>query len=115
MIQEKKGVPSDELKLKFADLLLEDDHCTLSDYNIQGGSTLIYNYRTGKLPSLFRYYYNYPPSSYHTGESALKIGLVIGKDPHQCFYVYMHVCVYEVCIWRWHYVLPLVHDCLTDQ
>ena len=80
MIQERKGVPSDELKLKFADLLLEDDHCTLSDYNIQDGSTVILYYRTGKLPWLFRYYY--PPSSCHTGESALKIGLIIGKDPH---------------------------------
>ena len=57
MIQEKKGVPSDELKLKFADQLLEDDHCTLSDYNIQDGSTLIYNYRTGKLPWRFRFYF----------------------------------------------------------
>ena len=114
MIQEKKGVPSDELKLKFVDLLLEDDHCTLSDHNILDGSTLIYNCRTGKLPWLFRYYY--PPNSYHTGESALKIGLVIGKDPHRCFMcICMYACVYEVCIWRWHYVLPLVHDCLTDQ
>ena len=80
VIQEKKGVPSDELKLKFADQLLEDDCCTLSDYNIQDGSTMICNYRTGELPWLFRYYY--PPGSCHTGESALKIGLIIGKDSH---------------------------------
>lgn len=50
MIKDKKGVPTDELKLKCAniDQLLEDDHCTLSGYNIQNGSTVIFNYRTGK-------------------------------------------------------------------
>ena len=39
MIQEKKGFPSDELKLIFAGQLLEDGR-TLSDYNIQDGATL---------------------------------------------------------------------------
>ena len=47
MIQEKKGVPSDELKLGFADQLLEDGH-TLSDYNIQDGS-VIYIGRQGSI------------------------------------------------------------------
>ena len=39
MIHEKLGIPHEKLKLKFADQLLEDGH-TLSDYNIQDGSTL---------------------------------------------------------------------------
>lgn len=39
MIQEKKGIPSDELKLVFAGQLLEDGR-TLSDYNIQNGASL---------------------------------------------------------------------------
>ena len=39
MIQEKLGVPTERLKLVFANQLLEDC-CTLSDYNIQRESTL---------------------------------------------------------------------------
>ena len=39
MIQEKQGISPEKLKLRFADQLLEDGH-TLSDYNIQDGSTL---------------------------------------------------------------------------
>ena len=39
MIQEKKGIPPDELKLVFAGQLLEDGR-TLSDYNIQDGASL---------------------------------------------------------------------------
>ena len=39
MIQEKKGVSTDELKLKFAGRLLHDRR-TLSDYNIQDGATI---------------------------------------------------------------------------
>ena len=39
MIQEKKGVSTDELKLSFASQLLQDN-CTLSDYNIQDGATI---------------------------------------------------------------------------
>ena len=39
MIQEKLEVPTKELKLVFADQLLEDG-CTLSDYNIQDGATI---------------------------------------------------------------------------
>ena len=39
MIQEKKGIPTDELKLIFADQSLEDG-CTLSVYNIQDGALL---------------------------------------------------------------------------
>ena len=39
MIQEKLEVPTEELKLVFANQLLEDEH-TLSDYNIQDGATL---------------------------------------------------------------------------
>ena len=42
MIQEKQGIPPDELKLRFADQLLEDGH-TLSDYNIQDGSIIYSN------------------------------------------------------------------------
>ena len=39
MIQEKKGVSTDELKLRFAGQLLQDS-CTLSDYNIEDGATI---------------------------------------------------------------------------
>ena len=39
MIQGKLGVPTGELKLVFADQLLENGR-TLSDYNIQDGATL---------------------------------------------------------------------------
>ena len=39
MIQEKRVIPTDELKLIFAGQLLEDGR-TLSDYNIQDGATL---------------------------------------------------------------------------
>ena len=39
MIQGKLGVPTEELKLVFANQLLEDG-CTLSDYNTQDGATL---------------------------------------------------------------------------
>ena len=39
MIQEMKGFPADGLKLIFADQLLQDGY-TLSDYNIQDGSTI---------------------------------------------------------------------------
>ena len=39
MTQGKLGVPIEELKLVFANQLLEDG-CTLSDYNIQDGATL---------------------------------------------------------------------------
>ena len=39
MIQEKKGVSTDELKLKFAGRLLHNRR-TLSDYNIQDGATI---------------------------------------------------------------------------
>ena len=49
MIKEKRGIPSDELKVKFAGQLLEDGH-TLSDLNIQDGSTMTLNYSTaGKV------------------------------------------------------------------
>ena len=48
MIPEKIGVPTDELKLIFSDQLLEDEH-TLSDYKIQGGATVTYNYCTGEV------------------------------------------------------------------
>ena len=40
IVQGKLGVPTEELKLVFANQLLEDE-CTLSDYNIQDGATLI--------------------------------------------------------------------------
>ena len=39
MIQEKTEIPTGRLKLVFADQLLENGR-TLSDYNIQDGSTL---------------------------------------------------------------------------
>ena len=39
VIQEKKGVSIDELKLRFAGRLLQDS-CTLSDYNIEDGATI---------------------------------------------------------------------------
>ena len=39
MIQGKLGVPTEELKLVFADQLLEGGR-TLSDYNIQDGATV---------------------------------------------------------------------------
>ena len=42
MIQEKQDIPPDELKLGFADQLLEDGH-SLSDYSIQDGSRIYSN------------------------------------------------------------------------
>ena len=39
MIHGNQGIPPEKLKLRFADQLLEDGH-TLSDCNIQDGSTL---------------------------------------------------------------------------
>ena len=39
MIQEKKVVSTDELKLGFAGQLLQDSY-TLSDYNIEDGATI---------------------------------------------------------------------------
>ena len=39
MIQEKQGIPPNELKLRFADQLLEDGR-RLSDYSIQDGSMI---------------------------------------------------------------------------
>ena len=48
MIQEKKGIPSDEVKLEFAGRLLEGGR-TLNDYSIRDGSSLILNYSTGEV------------------------------------------------------------------
>ena len=42
MIQEKNGIPPDELKLRFTGQLLKDGH-TLSDYDIRDGSKLYSN------------------------------------------------------------------------
>ena len=52
MIQEKKGIPTDELKLIFADQLLEDGR-TLSDYNIQDGAALILGRMDVHVPLLY--------------------------------------------------------------
>ena len=56
MIQEKKGIPTDELKLVFAGQLLEDGR-TLSDYNIQDGAALILGRMDVHVPLML----------YHTG------------------------------------------------
>ena len=47
MIQ-KKGFPPGELQLKFDSQLLEDG-CLLSDYNIQNGAVVTFNYVIGKV------------------------------------------------------------------
>ena len=47
MIQ-KKGFPPGELQLKFEGRLLEDG-CMLSDYNIQNGAVVTFNYVIGKV------------------------------------------------------------------
>ena len=47
MIQ-KKGFPLSELQLKYDGQLLEDG-CMLSDYNIQNGAVVTFDYGTGKV------------------------------------------------------------------
>ena len=44
----KKGFPLSELQLKYDGQLLEDG-CMLSDYNIQNGAVVTFDYGTGKV------------------------------------------------------------------
>ena len=61
MIQEKLEVPTEELKLVFANQLLEDGR-TLSDYNIQDGA-ILYIGRVDVHISLLFYCTGFVPST----------------------------------------------------
>lgn len=56
-------MPTIELKLMFDDQLLEDGH-TLSDYNIEDGATVTFNYGTGKVVVVQMLQFVYPPRYY---------------------------------------------------